>query len=63
MPPCLIKHCKVRIKGKGSNREKRITQSHLDVVAVEKGAFESTTVGQLTYVLMIVNKFISYQYM
>ena len=51
-------HYKVRIKAKRSNQgEKWRPLLHLDVAAIEKGAFgsPSTTVGQLIYIYIYLN--------
>ena len=53
-------HYNVWIKGKRNNPGKGVAPSppHLDVVAIEKGAFRSpsTTVGQFTYLLTNITK-------
>ena len=49
------RHYKIHIKGKGreSSGMSSFSPTHLDVVAIEKGAFESpsTTVANFTYCL------------
>ena len=52
MRTCLTQHYKVRIKGNETiQRNEKHPSLHVGVLAIEKGAFESTsnTVGQLTY--------------
>ena len=55
-------HYKIWIKGKWSNQGKEVAPSlHLSVVAIEKGAFgsSSTTINLLTYIYIYIYIYIS----